>query len=283
MDRGLLAAIVKLTGQLSKSLKVMRRLIQFCFLALTFAGAAVQPSAADSPDSAAPRFEMYLGADYDSRAGALMSSTVWSPFGPIAAPGFRVKLDGLANVYGDTNTSVFSSKFLAADLKALGDAMAGYQINYGELWLKLYAGAAYQAQTRAFWQASQLVQQKVWGATGAIESFWRVSDRVWTSANVSWLQPGNTASLYSRAAYEIYRSESALKISAGAEANIITGNAGIFKEGRVLDIYHNYVSAGPLLNLRYGFNDFSLSGGLSQASDETKPHPYAAIRYGRQF
>jgi hypothetical protein len=208
---------------------------------------------------------------------------VWSPFGPVAGPGFRIKLDGLASVYGDTNASVLSSNFLAADLKTLGDAMAGYQINYGQIWLKLYAGAAYQAQTRAIWEAGQLIQQKAWGATAAIESFWRVSDRVWTSANISWLQLENTASLYSRGGYEIYRGEGGLRVSAGAEAAGTVSNAGIFKEGRALDLYNNYVRAGPLLNLRYGLNDFSLSGGLSQASDETKLRPYASIRYGRQF
>jgi hypothetical protein len=275
--------IVKLTGQLSKSFRVMRRLIQFCFFALAFTAAAVAPSTAESPNGADPRFEMYLGAGYDGRAGALMSSTVWSPFDPVAGQGFRIKLDGLANVYGDTNATVLSSNFLAADLKALGDAMAGYQLNYGELWLKLYAGAAYQAQTKAFWQAGQLVQQKAWGAAAAIESFWRVSDRIWTSVNVSWMQPDNTSSLYSRAAYEVYRSEGGLKISAGVEADITTSNAGIFKEGRALDLNNTYVSAGPLLNLRYGVNDFSLSGGLSEVSDERTPRPYATIRYGRQF
>jgi hypothetical protein len=261
----------------------MHRVIQFCFPFLAVTAAAVPPCIAQSSGSAGPRFETYLGADYDGRAAALISSTVWSPFGPVAGPGFRVKLDGLASVYGDTNANAFSSNFLAADLKTLGAAMAGYQLNYGQLWLKLYAGAAYQVQMRAFWEAGQLVQQKAWGPAGAIESFWRVTGRVWASANVSWFKLDNIASLYGRSAYEVYRSEGGLKISTGAEAGATRSDAGLFKEGRALDLYNNYVRAGPLLNLRYGLNDFSLSGGLSQASDETKLHPYASIRYGRQF
>ncbi len=261
----------------------MRSLIQFYFFALAFAAVAGSPCAAESSASAGPRFETYLGADYDGRAAGLTTSTVWSPFGPVAGPGFRIKLDGLASIYGDTNASVFSSNFLAADLKNLGDAMAGYQINYGQLWLKLYAGAAYQTQTRVYWEAGQLVQQKAWGIAAAVESFWRIGDRVWMSANISWLRPDNTVSLYSREAYEIYQSGGGLKISAGAEAGATINNAGLYKEGRGLDLYNAYVRAGPLLNLRYELNDFSLSGGLSQASDETKPRPYASIRYGRQF
>jgi hypothetical protein len=251
---------------------------------LAFAAvAAAPPSAAESSSGSEPRFETYLGGDYDGRAAALTSTTVWSPFGPVAGPGFRIKLDGLASAYGDTNASVFSSNFLAADLKAFGDAMMGYQVNYRELWLKLYAGAAYQVQTRAFWEAGQLVQQKTWGPAAAIESFWRASDRIWTSANVSWLKPDNTASIYTRGAYEVYRGESGFTLSAGAEAGITISNAGLFKEGRALGLYNDYLRGGPLLNLRYGLNDFSLSGGLSQASDETAYRPYASIRYGRQF
>src|SRR5215813_9387524 len=113
-----------LTGQLTKGLDVMRRFIQFCFSAMAFAAASVPPCTAENAASAEPQFEIYLGGDYDGRAAALTSSTVWSPFGPVAGPGFRIKLDGLASVYADTNASVFSSNFLAADLKTLGDAMA---------------------------------------------------------------------------------------------------------------------------------------------------------------
>jgi hypothetical protein len=275
--------LLSLRGQLSKSFKVMRRFILSCISASALAAVNVPLCAAESSSGAEPRFETYLGGDYDGRAAALTSTTIWSPFDPVAGPGFRVKLDDLANVYGDTNASVFSNNFLAADLKALGDAMMGYQTNYGQLWLKFYAGAAYQAQTRAFWQAGQLVQQKAWGITAAVESFWRASDRVWTSANVMWVNIDNTASLYIRGAYEVYRGESGLRISGGAEAGVTINNAGLFKEERALNLYNNYVRAGPLLNLRYGLNDFSLSGGLSQASDQTNLHPYASIRYGRQF
>ena len=103
------------------------------------------------------RFETYVTADYSGRAAALASSTVWSVFGPIDQPGFRLKVDGFASVNGETNANVFSSAFMASDLKALGDVMAGYQFNWQTVWVKLYAGAAYQSQTLAFWQAGQLV------------------------------------------------------------------------------------------------------------------------------
>ncbi len=252
-------------------------------LALALAAAAAGPCWADEPNASGPRFETYVGADYDGRAAGLTSSSVWSVFGPVNQPGFRLKLDGLADVYGNTDAAVFSSSFAAADLKGVGDVMAGYQFNYGPAWIKLYAGAAYQVQARSFWEAGQIVQQQSWGAAAAIESYWRLSDRVWASANISWLQPDNAASLYSRVAYEIYRSDGGLKLSSGAEASVSVNNADDFKEGSALDIYDNYVRGGALINLRYGANDLTLSGGMAQASGDSVLRPYATVSYGRQF
>ncbi|MBI4723629.1 MAG: hypothetical protein HY765_00975, partial [Rhodomicrobium sp.] len=62
------------------------------------------------------RFETYIGAGFEGRAASLASSTVWSLFGPVSQPGFRIKLDGLTDVYGETSASIFSSDFLASNL-----------------------------------------------------------------------------------------------------------------------------------------------------------------------
>ncbi len=230
-----------------------------------------------------PHFETYGGADSDSRSASLTDSIVWSLFSPVNQPGLRIKLDGLADAYGDTNASIFTKSFQPGGIIGLGDIMAGYQFNRGPVWIKLYAGAAYEFQERLIYQAGQTVQQQSWGAAASIESYWQASDHIWTSANISWLQPGNTTSVYSRAAYEIYRSGGGLKISAGAEAGFTLSNADDFKEGKALDLYNDYVRGGGLVNLRYGSHDLSLSGGLSQANDDSAWRPYATIRYGRQF
>lgn len=259
----------------------MRCVLLFFLAAL--AARAVAPCQAGDSDASAPRFETYVGADYDGRAASLNSSSVWSVFSPVNQPGFRLKLDGLADVYGDTGASVFSNSFMAADLKDLGDIMAGYQFKYGPAWIKVYAGAAYQVQSRLIWQAGAVLGQKAWGAAAAIETYWQVKDRVWAVLDVSWLQPENATSFYSRAAYEFYRTGWGLKISGGAEASLSLNNAGDYGAGRALNVYDSYVRGGALLNLRYGRNDLSLSGGFAQASSDADARPYAAISYGRQF
>ena len=112
-------------------------------------------------------FETYLTADYSGNAAALASSTVWSVFGPIDQRGFRLKVDGFASVNGENNANVFSSAFMAAGLETLGDVMVGYQLAWKDIWIKLYAGAAYQAQTQIFWDAGQLdPASELWGDRG---------------------------------------------------------------------------------------------------------------------
>jgi hypothetical protein len=251
------------------------------FVAAIFAGASA--SCAEDLNWTAAKFETYLTADYTGRSGNLSTSTVWSPFAPLGASGFRLKLDGFANVYGDTSANIFSSGFLVADLKAAGDLMAGYQINRDQLWVKLYAGAVYQRQTQVIWQIGQLAQQESWGAAAAIEGYWKASDRVWFSANVSWLQVDNNASLFYRTGYEIFRNDSGLKISSGAEGGVAVSNANIFKEGKRLDLYNDFIRGGAFINLRYGTHELTLSGGLSQAGNEDVQRPYATLTYGKKF
>ncbi len=74
-----------------------------------------------------------------------------------------------------------------------------------------------------------------------------------------------------------------LTLSTGAETGAMVKNADIYREGRRLDLYNEYVREGALLNFRYGRNDLTLSGGLARVSDESTWRPYATISYGRKF
>ncbi len=261
---------------------MLRRLLQKCVSTLLFLSASTIPCFGADED-AGKRFETYVGGDYVERSASLSTTTVWSVFGPVTEPGVRIKLDGFAGGYGDSNADVLSSKFVAANLGGFGALMAGYQFNRGPFWIKLYAGAAYQTEIQAFWQAGVLAQQQAWGGAAAIEIYWRASDRLWSSTNVSWLQIGNSWNLYSRAAYEFYRTDWGLRVSGGAEDSFFVADANIFKEGKALGLYNDYVRGGALLNLQYGVNDFTFSGGLSDASNEAVWRPYVTIRYGRKF
>jgi hypothetical protein len=279
----------------------MRWQIGSSLAALAIAASANMPCWADGPSAEEPRFEVYVGAGYDGRTADITTSGVWSVFGPVTQSGFRLKLDGLGDISGATDASVLSSNFMPTGLKDVTDLMVGYQFKYGPAWIKLYAGAAYEAQVTIDWKrynynyGENSAQPKVIGAALAFQTYWPVSDRVWASLSVTWLQPDSSTSIYSRGAYEIYRTNGGLAISAGAEASFSSAGAGSpynpptchNLEG--VECYDRQWRSGALLNLRYGANDLTLSGGMSQAYGQTVfgPYssisPYASISYGRQF
>ncbi len=213
----------------------------------------------------------------------MASSTVWSSFAPVDQPGFRLKLDGFTSIYGASNASVFSGAFMASDLETLADLMAGYQVQWGQLWIKLYGGAAYQGQTRIFWQVGQTVPLQNYGAAAGIETYWRGDGRFWASANVSWLQIDETVSLYERAAYEFAEVIEGLSVSCGAEIGATLKNADIYRTGTQLADEEGFVKGGALLNLRYGSHDLTLSGGMQKASDDGPWSLYATLSYGKKF
>lgn len=230
----------------------------------------------------APRFEAYTGADYAGRGIGLNSNAIWSIFGPVAAPGIRLRVGALASVYGGKGANVFSTAFLPSDIKAISDIMLGYQMNYGSLWLKLYAGAAYQNHTMLIWDVGQTPTGESWGAKAAIETWWRVSERTWTSINMSWLQLNNESSLYSRLAYEVLQFDAGA-VSLGGEAGATLNDANTFKGGRRLNRYDDNLRGGGLINLRYGTHDLTVSGGLAQDNRDANWRPYATVVYGKKF
>jgi hypothetical protein len=258
---------------------VLRRLrLRFAGVCAALLAGAVSCHAGDDP-----RFESYVTADYSGRAAGLASSTVWSVFGPLDQPGFRLKADSFGSVYGDTNANVFSTAFMAADLKMLSDVLAGYQLQWDRFSIKLYGGGAYQRRARIFWQYGRIVPLQEYGAAAAIESFWRGEGRFWASADVSWLQVDNTASFYERVGYEAIRMEEGLTVSGGAEMGAILKRANIYRVGRRLDDMENFVKGGALLNLRYFSHELTLSAGLEKTSGEAEWRPYATLSYGKKF
>ena len=209
------------------------------------------------------------------------TSAVWSPFSPVTEPGFRVKLDGVASIYGAPTASIGSSGFLPQGLDALSDAMVGYQLDLGSVWIKLYAGAAYQQQVFFIAETGTTAQRPSWSAAGALETWWRPTDRIWTGTSL--FISADLASIYSKVGYELNRADNGLVVSFGGEGALSAADANVFKEGRNLGLFNDYIRGGGLLNLRFGSHELSISGGLWEASDESGWHPYATISYGKKF
>jgi hypothetical protein len=232
---------------------------------------------------AEPRYEVYTGSDYNGRSADLTSSLVWGAFGPVTQPGFLVKFDALGDLYGETTATLFSKGFLLTDIKSLDALMVGYQTNYGPAWIKLYAGAAYLVQERIFYYAGSVMQQKDWGAALAFQSYWPFANRVSLSVNVTWMQPNAATWVNTRALYELYRTSGGTKVSVGGEGNLSLAGENTFSEGRAYVAYKQYLRGGGVLDLQFQSSNFSLSGGVSQASDEAAARPYVSLSFGRRF
>ena len=233
------------------------------------------------------RFETYVTVDYSTRSAAFASSTVWSVFGPVEQSGFRLKISGLTSIDGQSNASVFSSSFMAADVATQANVMAGYMFQWQNIWIKLYAGAAYQVtsyhiQSYDFWSINTLLSERNFGAAAALETYWEAESGFWVSGNLSWIQQNNTASFYGRAAYKIMKESEGLNLSVGGETGVTVWDPDIYRDGKRAG-YDEYVRGGALINLRYGSNELTLSGGLAADMEERGWRPYATVSYGRKF
>jgi len=228
-------------------------------------------------------FEANSAADYEGRGLSIYSNIVWSFWAPITERGFRLRAGSITSLYGMTPSSVFSAGFLPRDIDTITDLMLGYQLQAGTGWLKLYAGAGYDTDTRLIWEALDQTSNHAWGAKLAAESWWRLGERSWASADLSWLQIDNISSLYARAGYDLVRFEAGLNIAVGIEASASRNDAAHFNIGHRYYVENDYYRGGALLNVKYRAHDLTLSGGIAESSDNSETHPYAILSYGRKF
>lgn len=228
-----------------------------------------------------PHFEVYTGGDYAVNAADLTTTAIWSPFSPVTEPCIRLKLDGLASLFGAGSTSIGSGAFLPQGMNALADAMVGYQFDLQSVRFKAYAGGAYQQQVLIFTDIGATAQRASWSAAAALDSWWRPTERIWNATD--FFVSAKMANVYTKVGYELHRADNGLVVSFGGEAAITAADANVYKEGRDLGLFNDYLRAGGLVCLRFGTHELTLSGGLSEASNEIGWRPYATISYGKKF
>jgi hypothetical protein len=241
----------------------------------------VPPAIGEERPQSAPRFEVYSGVDYAHSGAAIYENAVWSLFGPVTEPGFRVEAIAAGTLSGSGSAAIFSKDFSLGRLVASDALLAGYQFNAGSLWLKLYAGVAYQSLAQPDRAAGLTFEKRGFGTEVAVESWWRPAERVWASADLSFVTVNEGASLYARVGYEIFRS-GRVTLSLGSDFSL-------FEDGIPLDsgsqrLPHDlYLREGGLLNARAGAHDLTLSGGFAESSKDGAREPYLTLSYGLKF
>jgi hypothetical protein len=143
-----------------------------CALACGTTGAdAASP---ERSDPGPPRIEAWSGGEGLDRIWSIYSGMSLAPFGGVREDGFRLRSVAGYGDYG-TGTLWFT------------DLLAGYHHQWGPVTLKAFAGLSVTDRQSA--QPSSLPLGTELGGKGVAEVWWNITDRAWTSADLSWGAP----------------------------------------------------------------------------------------------
>jgi len=225
------------------------------------------PAPANAPG--APHFEVWAGAQAFDQVWSLYSGLTAAPFGGIQDDGLRLRVAGGHGRYtyaGPQGTKIVGSASFA-------DLLLGFHKQFGPLTLKAFGGLAVADHQLEPDDPGTTIRGPSAGAKIALETWWNMSERAWTSVDLSW---GSRHDSYATRARLGWRLVPAL--SAGLEAEAI-GNVAC-----------NIARGGGFLRYEWASGELSVSGGLSSdtllddaSSGLAGSVPYATLTWLTRF
>ncbi len=194
-------------------------------------------------------FEFWAGAQAFKHAWSLYSGTTVAPFTSIQQDGPRLRMVGGYGGYsyaGPRAAGVGSQTVNFKGTVAFTDALLGYHKQLGPLTVKVFAGLTagqYRAEPD---DPETTIRGPGLGGKVALETWWNIGDRAWSSVDLSW---GSLHDSYAARGRLGWRFLPAL--SAGLEA----GGAG--------NLECDTVRVGGFLRYEWESGELSASGGLS--------------------
>jgi hypothetical protein len=243
--------------------------------ACTFARAENSAStAASEPQQAKPpHFELYNGLNGAEPGLSTYSTLVWSPFTPVAGPGWRIRAAG---AYSSDETSLragpANAQFNKQQEEISADLALGYQADLRFLWLKVYFGGTYRETSVALDDMPLSAPKAEMGATAMVESWWRLGERDWATLDANWRSYDGGVSVFSRAGHDMFSASGWPTVAAGLEAGLFKDEADPMSQ-----------KAGSFIQARWGAHEVTLSGGISREEEDGTWQPYASLSYGRKF
>lgn len=165
---------------------------------------ATGPAAADGapsppqPQGVGPR-EAWIGVDAGASNWLLYSGATFAPWSDIHADGFRLRAtDG----YGQY-TYNFDAHTKVRATKTYADALAGYQMRFGELTAKAFLGYAFLSQDFEVPAARLRTTRVDAGLKGALELWLNIGKDGWASLDANYADTRATWSVRSRFGYRV--------------------------------------------------------------------------------
>jgi Cellulose biosynthesis protein BcsS len=232
-------------------------------------------------DEAGPRgfrFEASAGAQTFVDAWALYTGVTAAPFGSLDRDGVRVRAVGGYGAYrysGPRAAGVGSRIVAFRGEAAFADLLAGYQAQLGALTLKGFAGVATSEHRMSPDDPETAVRGGGVGARIALETWWTIGERAWTSLDVSWATVHDSYAGRGRVGWRLLPALSA-GLEAGAAGNI---ECDVARVGGFL----RYEWAAGEISASAGWsNDKLLDGRDGPGLGETST-PYATVSWLTKF
>lgn len=196
-----------------------------------------------------PHFELWAGAQALAHAWSVYSGLTAAPFSSIQHDGVRLRVvTGYgAYAYSGSRAAGVGSKTVTFKGEApFADLLVGYHTQLGPLTLKAFAGVALAEYRMVPDDPETAIRGAGAGGKLALETWWTLSDRAWSSVDVSWVSLHASYAARARLGWRL-----SPVLSAGLEA----GAAG----NEECDI----VRAAGFLRYEWAGGEVSASGGLS--------------------
>jgi Cellulose biosynthesis protein BcsS len=224
---------------------------------LAGSASADEPSGdGEQPTLAEPWRALAVGVMAAPKSWVAYSSTTFAPFGTLADDGLRLRMgSGYGKFtyttrppaetncrYGNGSTAQIHGRVTFSDI------LAGYQISYGRLIVKAFAGAAVDAQLLTPIDTCNANFGRAIGFKGAIETWTDVTPHFWLSIDGNWTKAHGS---YSTQARQGYRVLPALSVG--------------FEEALVGNVAGHQLRAGLFARYDWSWGEAVVSGGLSGA------------------
>lgn len=206
--------------------------------------------------------EAWAGADATRNAWSSYTGFNWAPFGKLVDAGWRMRLAGGYGEYryegGRPRQSIYGSA-------AFADLLVGYQMAFGDLTLKAFAGATFDGHLLAPFDETNPVNGSATGAKAVVESWLNLSPSAWLQVDGAY---GTAHAGYTTRVRIGWRAMHS--ISLGVEGGAFGNEASRSSRG------------GAFVRYEWLAGELSVSGGVSGDIAEPR-NPYGTFVYLTRF